>query len=498
MDNGSPIKLNPIAGFSKIIEVQPQELTSEVKYSVLEPNIALKFPSGKIVVTDGVSNVLALSQMESNVNSIIHVDVAGNIILPDYIGVPGKAGFGVGIYGGDDLDALGLTPLPDYDEPHHDNYGNYRHKEGAYVVYIPAFYYRIGNPNAAKYATYGANTVEIKSLYDYESVAAANEDGFTLHRAFIDGGQIKHGFFHDKYFASLKGNTRADGSEIITSTPGNNALTNRQYWTFIDSARRRGEGYWNVHSCFQYAALAILSLAQAQLSDDTTFCAWWSANGTTSYPQNQAASWNSGNYPNFNADAWTALEKYTHNGQKNGVNIGACTWWSFCLGLTTPGSSATVASANVTEKALFVLKEDVKLADITSGWNGSVSDKDAWGTESFLLNIYDKYLNYGIVNNGDAQHWGNGTNGALFADLSGTGRALCGVLPTNTNAISSSGTNLFGGDNIWGTTRQNLALLVGAYANDGSSAGVFARYLGSWRVLSSVCDGFAVGGYGAW
>jgi hypothetical protein len=168
------------------------------------------------------------------------------------------------------------------------------------------------------------------------------------------------------------------------------------------------------------------------------------------------------------------------------------------LGVTTPGTSATVEAATVSEKALFVLKESVKLADITSGWNGSVSNKDAWGTESFLLNNYDKYSNYGIVNNGDDQHWGNGANGALFADLSGTGRALCGVLPTNTNAVSSSGTNLFGGDNIWGTTRQNLALFVGASAGHGTSAGVFARYLGDWRVYASVSAGFAVGGYGAW
>ena len=114
------------------------------------------------------------------------------------IGEAGGMGFGVGVYGGDqsDLTAMGLSPMNGYDDPSSDNYGNYQHTNGSVMVFVPAFCYRIGNAAAPSYSRDGNNALEIRDA------SLGEGDGWILHRAFIDGGQQKLGFFIDKYVCS--------------------------------------------------------------------------------------------------------------------------------------------------------------------------------------------------------------------------------------------------------------------------------------------------------
>ena len=128
------------------------------------------------------------------------------------IGEAGTQGFGVGVYGGDEseLAAMNLTPMDGCDDPASDNYGNYQHTNGSIMCFIPAFAYRVGNAAAPSYSRDGANALEISSATNFSGYEAGASfsgnaslgDGWILHRAFVDGGLVKRGFFIDKYLCS--------------------------------------------------------------------------------------------------------------------------------------------------------------------------------------------------------------------------------------------------------------------------------------------------------
>ena len=117
------------------------------------------------------------------------------------IGIPGQMGFGVGICPLANL-PTGMTPMAGYDQLGHDNYGNYQFTDGSVMIWVPKFYYRYAHASNPTYATYGLNSVDIKGVDTYATTAEANADGYALHRAFIDGGAEKLGFFRDKYKCS--------------------------------------------------------------------------------------------------------------------------------------------------------------------------------------------------------------------------------------------------------------------------------------------------------
>ena len=48
-------------------------------------------------------------------------------------------------------------------------------------------------------ATDGANAVDIVGMNTFRSETEANAQNFAIHRAFIDGGAVKAGFFFMKY-----------------------------------------------------------------------------------------------------------------------------------------------------------------------------------------------------------------------------------------------------------------------------------------------------------
>lgn len=82
---------------------------------------------------------------------------------------PGTLGFGVGVHLGSkaELAAMGLTPLPGYDDPSHENCGNYQHTNGSIMCCVPAFCYRLGQPTAPSYSRDRANALEVKSAFEF-------------------------------------------------------------------------------------------------------------------------------------------------------------------------------------------------------------------------------------------------------------------------------------------------------------------------------------------
>lgn len=138
--------------------------------------------------------------------------------LVNNIGIPGTAGFGVGIC--PSLPA-GFTPLPGSTDPLSANYGNYQFSDGSVMVWIPAFYLRLAHAGNPTYAAYGVNSISIKPLSAYPSEAEANADGFYLHRAFVNAGANQLGFFRDKYDCSLNGNVASSiaGAMPMVSGP---------------------------------------------------------------------------------------------------------------------------------------------------------------------------------------------------------------------------------------------------------------------------------------
>lgn len=220
------------------------------------------------------------------------------------IGVAGQQGFGVGVYGGNsaDLTAIGLSPMQGCKDPASENYGNYQHTNGSVMVFIPAFCYRIGNPSAPSYSRDGDNALEIRDA------ALGVGDGWILHRAFIDGGQQKRGFFMDKYICS-KDKTRklaisvknADCISLASSHQSSSTMPDCD-GTLYDSitlSRARGNTY-SLTTGFQWAAISMLSLAHGQAANSAQWCGWFDETFTTNYPKG-----NNNNLKDYNDPAVT-------------------------------------------------------------------------------------------------------------------------------------------------------------------------------------------------
>lgn len=262
--------------------------------------------------------------------------------LVNNIGVPGTAGFGVGIC--PSLPA-GFTPLPGSTDPLSANYGNYQHSDGSVMVWIPAFYLRLAHAGNPTYAAYGVNSISIKPLSAYPTEAEANADGYYLHRAFVNAGANQLGFFRDKYDCSLNNNvassianampmvsgpasmaatamvagtqytvltvgttdytlvggTNVVGARFTATGPGvgtgtvsqqvgfSGATANGQapaniYAGAINAARSRGAKFVP-ETMFMADALSRLTEAHAQASTSSTYCAWYDATGVKNFPK---------------------------------------------------------------------------------------------------------------------------------------------------------------------------------------------------------------------
>ena len=264
-----------------------------------------------------------------------------NVALND-IGVPGTAGFGVGIC--PSLPA-GFVPLSGSTDPLSANYGNYQFSDGSVMCWIPAFFLRLGHASNPTYAAYGVNSISIKSLSAYPTEAEANADGYYLHRAFVNAGANQQGFFRDKYDCSLNGGIASSiqGAMPMVSGPASMAATatvagtqytvltvgttdytliggtnvvgarftatgtgtgtgtvsqqtgfsgataNGQtpannYGGAINAARSRGANFVP-ETVFMADALCRLTEAHAQASTSATYCAWYDSTGVKNFPK---------------------------------------------------------------------------------------------------------------------------------------------------------------------------------------------------------------------
>ncbi len=403
------------------------------------------------------------------------------------IGKAGQQGFGVGVYGGDpaDLTTMGLSPMQGCEDPASENYGNYMHTNGSVMVFIPAFCYRIGHTSAPSYSRDGANALEIRDAF------LGQGDGWFPHRAFIDGGKQKLGFFVDKYLCSKK----SDNSNIAVSVKNADQISLTNASSYINSSsmtgcsghiydaitlgRARGEGYSCV-SAFQWAALSILSLACGQATTSADNCAWYDANHKTNFPKGSnnnckdindpsvTFSAHSGNSNFGKTGSGTPFAKTTHNGQACGVaDMNGCMLQPL-LGIYQTSSSGTFA----------VVTESYKMHDFT---------KDNYNTSSNFDTIGGFY-------NGSA-HWGNGSNCAFSTGSTNTERSMFGVFPLSSGA-SGGGTSLFGNDLASNYANSNQAVLAAGKYYDGSNAGVWYRNGGydAWNG-SDYNAGFRASGY---
>lgn len=232
----------------------------------------------------------------------------------NHIGTPGAVGFGVGIC---PTLTAGFTALAGTYALGSDEYGNYRYSDGSIMVWVPAFYYRVGHADAPTYARDGANAVEIRPIQAFADRAAATAAGFALHRAFIDGGETLPGFMYDKYRCSNNGGIASsvkNGAPLSSAAAHNpfSGLTgapSNTYGGAFAAAKTRGAQFFPA-SRFMRAALALLALAHGQAANTSASCAWFDANRVTNFPK--------GNNNNAFKDANDSSVTYTHDGYVSG------------------------------------------------------------------------------------------------------------------------------------------------------------------------------------
>jgi prepilin-type processing-associated H-X9-DG protein len=281
----------------------------------------------------------------------------------NHIGTPGQRGFGVGIC---PAVPTGFTPLFGYNDPAHDNYGNYLYSDGSVMVWIPAFWYRIGHTSNQTYAGYGVNSVDVLPYSAFADVAAANAAGYAHHRAFYDGGAVQSGFFVDKYQASNNGGIASsirNGNPLSTNSAHNpiGSLTGLSsadniYAGCFAAAKTRGARFHPTMR-YQYAALALLSLAHAQATTSSAWCAWYDATGTNNFPKgnnNNALADSNDATVKFTSDGYlncaktgsaTNIAKTTHNGQPSGVADLNGNMWEVSPGITCISGTKTITAA---------------------------------------------------------------------------------------------------------------------------------------------------------
>lgn len=286
------------------------------------------------------------------------------------IGIPGTAGFGVGIC---PSLPVGFTPLPGCTDKASPNYGNYLYSDGSVMCWIPAFFFRLGHPNNPGFDQHGANSVDILPVSAFPDDKTANAEGYYLHRAFINGGVAQPGFFRDKYDCSANGSVASSiqGVQPMVSGPaagqvGFSAVgaTNANHGAFA-AARTRGPKF-HPETVFQADALCRLTDAAAQLSTGVTWCAWYDPTGVRNYPKgndNNAlkseadvlqsgagavtfTSAGNATYPAFAlAGSGNQLAKTTHNGQLCGVTDVAGNIYKINPGMTCIANSVAISGA---------------------------------------------------------------------------------------------------------------------------------------------------------
>lgn len=271
------------------------------------------------------------------------------------IGTPGAQGFGVGV-----CPALptGFSAMPGTADPASDNYGNYTYVDGSVMVWVPAFWYKVGTGANGL----AVNVLGIKRFSAYATQAAAAADGYALHRAFFDGG-VQPGFFVDKYQCSNNNGVASSlryGAPLSTAAAHNpisalESAPSNTYGGTIAAAKTRG-GAFHPGSIFIYGALAMLSMAHGQAAASATWCAWYDAAGVTNFPKGNnnnalrdvndaSVLYVSDGYSNCGqTGSGVPFAKTTHNGQACGVADLNGNMYEVALGVQCVATSKAVTA----------------------------------------------------------------------------------------------------------------------------------------------------------
>ena len=477
---------------------------------------------------------------------------ADSFTITDNIGSVVDGTFGVGVAPQEVYESLGLSPLPGTEDPKSFQYGlyekilpeeikeNYSQNDGkarrqckAYVKYIPKFYYAfltnyttgqlMTEETLKEYEKYsGVSLALLKQAQErspnhaiviapgsaFTSEEEANNHGFILHRAFIDGGKEMPGFFIANsllYYSASTNSLNTDtkyyfyfGAKELNYYEYDltekheqgivrlNGVTPPIQHDFGDSNTlgdavrlcRKFSGF-NVASIFMWSAISMLSFAAGLYCKDATECAWYKDYGNIGPRGNSNITKDSDDstvtFPAISGTTGTLFPsdsgqyaKTTHNGTISGItNVNGWLWQPL---LGTNGNYDKV------------MPESIVLADITSAGtelnNGETFEKDSsssriWGTDAL-------------------QH-----STTWFTQVSGAERAMCGVAPLAQRyrvPESQLDSSLFGADSFGRSSGIGVPI-VGGYWDYGASAGVFSRsYSSGWADAGSDC-GVRLGGY---
>lgn len=423
----------------------------------------------------------------------------------------GTPGFGVGIYPGDEeklSSEMFLTGMDGYDDPNSDNYGNYQHTNGSIYVFIPKFYYCFELDteeeiqNAMTYSGLTHDQIEqIKTRSPYNAFviapgsaftdeADANSHNFILHRAFIDGGEEKSGFFIMKYVAS-RGTTGTSttalsvkngkpislySSSNYTTSKGMTSACTGILKDAITLSKNQGSNY-NCASVFMYSALALLSKFLGTVATSADYCAWYDPYLTTNFPKGCNSSLkdtddssvtfttcgDNGDSLKPLAGSGSPFAKTTHNGLNCGVT-------------DLNGTVVEISTGLGYVSGYHIMKTSAKLTDFTRN-----NVDGATNTYSDLWEALNATYN--------EDSWGNSSATSLRSSYSGHDRDLNGVWPAKGG---TSGTAEFGKD--YSAIRSYSGVDCGGYWNNSSGAGVFYRYSRNWT-SSNLSGGFRSAGY---
>ncbi len=405
------------------------------------------------------------------------------------IGIPGTAGFGVGV--APELPD-GMTPLPGTNSVLSPEYGNYQYSDGSICCFIPTYWYKYGTGSNGL----AVNQVDIKPYSFFNSLAEANAGGYTVHRAFYNGGVLRRGFFLDKFHNSANGTVASslkNGIPISSATRG--TLVGQDFASLgvagnysgaIDLAKKRGPG-WHCASLFQFRAVALAQLAHGQASSSTTYCGWYDPAGVTNFPK----GCNNNAYkdhldatveyqPDGNEEYACGLTgsasipaKVSHNGQECGVMDLNGLIYNIAPGLTSDGTN------------YYILKPDVDVSTMTSGTSLAT---DFWGATSYAANYTNVGPSYGAMDNAAEDKGMGSENQVLSEDISGLAWEMTGAGIPLLGGVG--GSNMFGNDYFYPRLTSSLCPRVGGSWSDNASAGCWALTLAYSRAAAIRTVGF--------
>ena len=533
----------------RIVKVQD---SSEV-WTASNNSNTITVPEGKLEVSTDYKFQAQYVSTEGAVSAWAETlgRTADSFTITNNIGSIVDGTFGVGVAPSDVYESLGLSPLPGTEDPKSFQYGLYekilpeetkenssqndgkvRRQCKAYVKYIPKFYYAfltnyttgqlMTEETLKEYEKYSGVSVELmkqaQTRSEYHAIviapgsafsneAEANNHGFILHRAFIDGGKEMPGFFiansllyysassnslntdtkyyyyfgakelnhyeydltesHTQGIVRLDGNTPPMRSDFGDSNTLESAVT----------LCRKFNGF-NLASIFMWSAISMLSFAAELYCKNATQCAWYKDSGyigprgnnqytkdaddaTVTFP----AMSNTTGTP-FPSDSGQ-YAKTTHNGTISGItNVNGWLWQPL---LGTNGNYDKV------------MPESTVLANITSAGSEVNNGETFERTSQNRVRWGDTYSDY--------------TTSTWFTQVSGAERAMCGVAPLGIGKVVSlpSDFDLFGGDSFYRGSGYT-APIVGGHWNSSASAGVFHRNDNYWTSAANYY-GVRLGGY---